>query len=149
MRTSIFGFLWSFITFAAIYDAYFAWQHQAGFETWELNPFVCWLATVGGLETVIGFKVVTTVFAMALGYLCRRRQHWLEMPLTLSVASIFLGLSVYYIAAFKTSDADSDREQTRVVSLSDQKMPRVFRGRPNSPVKIRTASITGSMRPDR
>ena len=149
MRTSIFGLLWSFTTFAAIYDAYFAWQHQAGFETWELNPFVCWLATVGGLEAVIGFKVVTTVFAMGLGFLCRWRQHWLEMPLTLSVASIFLGLSVYYVAAFKTSDADSDREKNRVVSLGDEKMSRMFRGRPASHVKVRTASITGSIRPDR
>jgi hypothetical protein len=149
MRTSIFSLLWSFTTFAASYDAYFAWQHQAGFETWELNPFVCWLAAVGGLQAVIGFKVVTTVFAMGLGFLCRWRQHWLERPLTLVVASIFLGLSVYYVAAFKTSDADSDREKPPVVSLGDQKMPKDFRPRLNSHLKMRTASVSGSMRQDR
>jgi hypothetical protein len=123
MRTSIFGLLWSFTTFAAAYDAYFAWQHQAGFETWELNPFVCWLAAVGGLQTVIGFKVVTTVFAMGLGFLCRWRQHWLERPLTLGVASIFLGLSVYYLLALDTSSDDSgrDREKNSIVVLENQK----------------------------
>jgi hypothetical protein len=126
MRASIFGLLWSFISFVAAYDAYFAWQHQAYFETWELNPFVCWLSAIGGLGAVLGFKAITTIFAMGLGCLCRWRQHWLEMPLTLTVASIFLGLSVYYLIAFDNIDSDSEKEKDRIVRI-ERPMPRVFR----------------------
>jgi hypothetical protein len=123
MRSSIFGLLWSFTAFAAGYDAYFAWQHQAGFQTWELNPFICWLAALGGLHAVIGFKVVTTAFALALACLCRWRQHWLERPLTLTVASIFLGLSVYCVINFDGFNYDPDRERNPVVRVVNREAP--------------------------
>lgn len=126
MRPSIFGLLWSFATFAASYDAYFAWQHQVDFETWEMNPFICWLVSVGGLQAVIGFKVVTTAFALALGCLCRWRQHWLERPLTLTVASIFLILSVYYLIALDTFKPQSEGKDDRVVKVEAQQIPRHF-----------------------
>ena len=125
MRSLIFGLLWSFTTFAATYDAYFAWQHQVGFETWELNPFICWLVSVGGLQAVIGFKVVTTVFAFGLGCLCRWRQHWLERPLTLTVASIFLILSVYYLIALDTFNPDPEGKKNRIVKVeAPQQIPK-------------------------
>jgi hypothetical protein len=105
MRPAVFGALWCFTTLAAGYDTYFAWQHQAGFELWELNPFICWLASVGGLKVVIGLKIGTTAFAMGLALLCRWSHHWLERPLTLVVAGIFVFLSLYYvIAASKALD---------------------------------------------
>jgi hypothetical protein len=101
MRTLIFGLLWTFTNLAAAFDAYFAWRNRAGFESWELNPVVCWLAGLAGLQAVIGFKMVTTVFATALACLCRWRRHWLEMPYTLIVTSVFLSLSVYYLLHFQ------------------------------------------------
>jgi len=122
MRFAIFGLLWSFTTFAATYDAYFAWQHQVDFETWELNPFICWLAAVGGLQAVMGFKVVSTAFALALACLCRWRQHWLERPLTLTVATIFLGLSVYYAINFENFNPDPEGQSKHVVR-SNQEIP--------------------------
>jgi hypothetical protein len=121
MRPAVFGLLWSFTTVAAVYDAYFAWEHQNGFETWELNPFICWLAGVAGLQAVIGFKVVTTVFATGLAFLCRWRRHWLEMPLTLSVASIFFLLSIYYVIALKAPEPTWEPEENRIASLETKK----------------------------
>jgi len=105
MRFSLFLLVWSFTIFAAIFDAYFAWNHRAGLETWELNPFICWLAGVGGIEIVLGFKAVTTIFATSIGFFCRQRQHWMAMPFTVIVASIFIFLSVYYVIALHSAPA--------------------------------------------
>jgi hypothetical protein len=77
--------------------AYFAWQHQAGFEFWELNPLVRWMAQAGGFESVIWFKVATTVFAVTLALLCHFRRHWLEIPFTSIVTTIFFILSLHYL----------------------------------------------------
>ncbi len=79
------------------FDAYFAWQHRAGFESWEMNPLTCWMAQAGGFESVIWFKVVTTVFAAALAFLCHFRRHWLEIPFTSMVTAIFICLSIHYL----------------------------------------------------
>jgi hypothetical protein len=97
MRTSVFGFLWTFAIAAAAFDAYFAWQHRAGFEIWELNPLICWMSHAGGFESVIWFKVVTTLFAAALALLCHFRRHWLEIPFTSMVTAIFFCLSIHYM----------------------------------------------------
>jgi hypothetical protein len=126
MRPTVFGLLWSFTTLAAGYDAYYAWQHQIGFEIWELNPFICWVASVGGLEAVIGFKIVTTVFATGLALLCRWRRHWLEMPLTLTVAGIFFSLSVYYVIALKVPNPTSPHEAGRLASIESKRPDVVY-----------------------
>jgi len=97
MRTSVFGFLWTFAISAAAFDAYFAWQHRAGFESWEMNPLTCWMAQAGGFESVIWLKVVTTAFAAALAFLCHFRRHWLEVPFTSVVTAIFFCLSIHYL----------------------------------------------------
>jgi hypothetical protein len=129
MRPAVFGALWCFTTLAAGYDAYFAWQHQAGFEIWELNPFICWLASVGGLKVVFGLKIVTTAFATGLALLCRWSHHWLERPLTLVVAGIFFFLSLYYvIAASKAPDPSAKIvERGRKVAGSCQEPARTHR----------------------
>ena len=125
MRPTVFGLLWSFTTLAAGYDAYFAWQHQNGFEIWELNPFICWLASFGGLEAVIVFKIVTTIFAAGLAVLCRRRRHWLETPLTLTVSGIFFVLSIYYVIALKAPDPASPSEAS-LASIESKKPEVVY-----------------------
>jgi hypothetical protein len=125
MRFPLFTLFWAFTIFAAVFDAYFAWNHRTGLQHWELNPFICWLAGVGGIETVLGFKVLTTVFATALGFFCRQRQHWLAMPLTLVVASIFLLLSIYYVIALQTAPASQGKENS-LVKVQDQSPRSVF-----------------------
>ena|SRR5262245_52838420 len=97
MRTSLFGLLWTFAIAAATFDGYFAWRHRAGFETWELNPILCWMDHAAGFESVIWFKVVTTVFAALIAVFCHFRRHWLEIPLTSIVAAIFFCLSIHYL----------------------------------------------------
>jgi len=119
MRFSLFSLFWFFTIFAAVFDAYFAWNHRIGLQNWELNPFACWLAGVGGIEMVLGFKAVTTVFATALGFFCRRRQHWLAMPFTLICASIFFFLSLYYVIALRSAPAWQRRENS-LVKVQDQ-----------------------------
>jgi len=119
MRFPLFILFWAFTIFAAVFDAYFAWNHRTGLQNWELNPFACWLAGVGGIEMVLGFKAVTTVFAAVLGFFCRQRQHWLAMPFTLICASIFLFLSLYYVIALQTAPA-WQRKENSLVKVQDQ-----------------------------
>jgi hypothetical protein len=119
MRFSLFLLTWLFTIFAAVFDAYFAWNHRAGLQNWELNPFICWLAGIGGIETVLGFKAITTIFATGIGFFCRRRQHWLAMPFTLAVAGIFIFLSVYYVIALHSAPP-WQREENSLVRAQDQ-----------------------------
>src|SRR6266851_4496458 len=52
LRTGLFSLTWILIIVAASYDAYFAWHYRAVLDAWEMNPFILWLAGVGGLASV-------------------------------------------------------------------------------------------------
>jgi hypothetical protein len=97
LRTAFFAFCWSFILLTAAYDAYFAWQYRAVFDAWELNPFILWLAGVGGLATVFAVKLLSMVFSTGLAIVCHYRRHRLEIPYTLIIATAHLALSVHYV----------------------------------------------------
>jgi hypothetical protein len=97
LRTAFFTFSWSFILLAAAYDSYFAWQYRAVLDAWEMNPFILWLAGVGGLASVFTFKLLSTVFSTGLAIICHYRRHRLEIPFTLIVGTAYLALSVHYL----------------------------------------------------
>jgi hypothetical protein len=97
LRTVFFTFSWSFILLAAAYDAYFAWQYRAVLDAWEMNPFILWLAGVGGLASVFAFKLLSMAFSTGLAIVCHYRRHRLEIPFTLIVAAAYLALSVHYL----------------------------------------------------
>jgi hypothetical protein len=96
-RHALFALGWLFILTAAAYDIYFAWQYRAVFQVWELNPLVSWAARVYGLPVVFGFRLSMIGLAAALAIYCHRRQHPLEMPLTLSLAGMHFVLSLHYL----------------------------------------------------
>ena len=97
LRTAFFACSWSFILLAAAYDSYFAWQYRAVLDAWEMNPFILWLAGVGGLTSVFMLKFLCTVFSTGLAVICHYRRHRLEIPFTLVVGSAYLALSVHYL----------------------------------------------------
>jgi hypothetical protein len=97
LRTALFTLSWSFILLAAAYDSYFAWQYRTVLDAWEMNPFILWLAGVGGLATVLAFKLFAMVLSTGLAIICHFRRHRLEIPLTLVVGSAYLALSVHYV----------------------------------------------------
>jgi hypothetical protein len=96
-RTAFFALSWSFILLAAAYDSYFGWQYRSVLDAWEMNPFILWLAGIGGLATVFAFKLFAMVLSTGLAVICHFRRHRLEIPLTLVIGSAYLALSVHYV----------------------------------------------------
>jgi hypothetical protein len=97
LRTVLFSLTWILIILAAFYDAYFAWQYRAVFDAWEMNPFILWLAGVGGLASVFLVKLFSMVFSTVVAIHCHHRRHRLEIPLTLVVAGVYFLLSFHYL----------------------------------------------------
>lgn len=97
LRTIFFIFAWVFIFLAATYDTYFAWQYRAVLNDWELNPFILWLAGVGGLASVFTLKLFTIFFSTGMAIYCHRRRHRWEIPFTLVVGSVYFALLVHYV----------------------------------------------------
>src|SRR5713101_9720841 len=83
LRTMFFTLAWAFIFLAATYDTYFAWQYRAALNAWEMNPFILWLASVGGLASVFTLKLATMIFSTGMAIYCHRQRYRWEMPFTL------------------------------------------------------------------
>lgn len=69
---------WAFIVSTLAYDGHFAWVHQAGMVSWELNPLVRWvlLHAQDGIVWILGYKIVSTAYAavvIQLAWGCRLR----------------------------------------------------------------------------
>jgi len=96
-RTLLFSVIWALILVAASYDAYFAWQYRAVLDSWEMNPFILWLAGVGGLASVFAFKLFSMVFSAILAGYCHHRRHRLEVPFTAVVGGVYFLLSFHYL----------------------------------------------------
>jgi hypothetical protein len=92
-----FSLAWVFIFAVAAYDVYFAWQYRAIFHHWEMNPVARWMATIGGIGAVFGFKAVMIGFAGVVGAYCYRCRHWLTVPYTAFVSGIHFLLSLHYV----------------------------------------------------
>jgi hypothetical protein len=96
-RTLLFTGIWMLIFLSASYDAYFAWQYRAVLDVWEMNPFVLWLAGVGGLASVFAFKLFSMVFSAVLAAYCHSRRHRLEVPFTAIIGGAYFVLSFHYL----------------------------------------------------
>jgi hypothetical protein len=99
LRTALFSLIWILILLAASYDAYFAWQYRAVLDAWEMNPFILWLAGIGGLASVFLFKLFSMVLSTAVAIHCHHRRHRLEIPFTLVVAGVYFLLSFHYLVS--------------------------------------------------
>jgi hypothetical protein len=99
LRTILFSLTWLLILLSAAYDTYFAWQYRAVLEAWEMNPFILWLAGVGGLASVFLFKLGTMIFSTILAAVCHHRRHRLEIPFTLIVGGVYFVLSFHYLVS--------------------------------------------------
>jgi hypothetical protein len=97
LRTLFFTLAWVFIFFAATYDTYFAWQYRTVLAYWEMNPFIVWLAGVGGLASVFILKIFTMIFSTGMAIYCHRQRHRWEIPFTLVVGGIYFALSIQYV----------------------------------------------------
>ncbi len=97
LRTLFFALAWVFIFLAATYDTYFAWRYRAVLDCWELNPFILWLAGVGGLASVFILKLFTIFFSTGMAIYCHRRRHRWETPFTLVVGAVYFALSIHYV----------------------------------------------------
>ena len=97
LRTVLFSVTWVLILLSAAYDSYFAWQYRAVLDAWEMNPFILWLAGVGGLASVFIFKLSSMIFSTVLAIFCHRRRHRMEIPFTLVIGSAYFALSFHYL----------------------------------------------------
>jgi hypothetical protein len=97
MRNLVLVLAWLFVLLVAGYDVYFAWQYREVFHVWEANPVARWIAEGYGLAAVFGLKTVLLGFAVAVAAYCHYRRHRLEVPYTLTVWAVHLGLSLHYL----------------------------------------------------
>jgi hypothetical protein len=109
MKAVPFTFIWCLILGAAAYDGYFAWQNQADFETWEINPFARWVVQSFCIEAMVVLKILGVTFATLVAVACHRRRNRLEIPLTVFVSCCYLFLSIHYTVGF-LSPAESANE---------------------------------------
>ena len=56
MGKSLLALAWAFIVGVAAYDTYFAWQHWAFFDAWEMNPLARWVAAIIGFHGLAQFQ---------------------------------------------------------------------------------------------
>ncbi len=96
LRTILFIFVWTCIFLAESYDTYFAWHYREVLADWELNPFILWLAGVGGLASVFLFKLSVIIYSTSLAAYCHHRRHRLEIPFTVVVGGVYFMLSFHY-----------------------------------------------------
>jgi hypothetical protein len=99
LRTVLFSFIWVLILLSATYDSYFAWKYRVVLEAWEMNPFILWLAGVGGLASVFIFKLFSMIFSTLLAIFCHQRRHRLEIPFTVVIGSAYFALSFHYFVS--------------------------------------------------
>ena len=99
LRTGLFSLTWILIIVAASYDAYFAWHYRAVLDAWEMNPFILWLAGVGGLASVFLLKLFSMVFSTLVAIHCHYRRHRWEIAFTLVVAGVYFLLSFHYLVS--------------------------------------------------
>jgi hypothetical protein len=92
-----FSLLWTFVFLVAAYDIGFAWYYRAVFPVWELNPLARWIAGLGGVEAVFGFKALLILFAALVAVYCYRSRHWLSTPYTAFVSAVHFLLSLHYL----------------------------------------------------
>jgi hypothetical protein len=97
MKNVLVAFAWAFVLAVASYDVYFAWQYRAGFLFWELNPLARWIAEDFGIATLFALKLGMLGFAFAVAAYCHYRNHRLELPYTLVISGMHLGLSLHYL----------------------------------------------------
>lgn len=96
-----FSALWVFVALVAVYDAAFAWIYRAEIQSWEMNPFACWMAESFGLPAVFGFKFLALAFAAGLAaYLHVRRRRRLELPLTFGISGAHGALLLHYCLSY-------------------------------------------------
>jgi hypothetical protein len=96
MRTVCLLAIWGFVSYVAIDDGHFAWQHRDDLATWEVNPLARWMASELGVEVLLGFKVAGLAFAFAIAAYCRVRQLGLEKWLTCVAGAVYLVLFLQY-----------------------------------------------------
>jgi hypothetical protein len=96
LRTVLFIIVWACICLVESYDTYFAWHYREMLADWELNPFILWLAGIGGLASVFLFKLSSIIFSTTLAALCHHRRHRLEIPYTVVVGAVNFMLSFHY-----------------------------------------------------
>jgi hypothetical protein len=98
MKSLVLGSSWLFIFVAAVHDADFACQHGEFLETWEQNPFACWVAKKFGLPALIKTKFAGLAFAATLAMYCTfQRQRRLAWTLTLTIGCAYGLLSLHYL----------------------------------------------------
>jgi len=89
---------WAFIVGVAAYDTYFAWQHWAVFDAWEMNPLARWVAGHFGFGVLCGFKAAAVAFSALVAVACYRYRRWLTTCIyTTVVGGLHLGLSLLYV----------------------------------------------------
>ena len=99
-RTILFCSCWLLILLAAAYDAYFAWRYRLVLSAWEMNPFILWLASVGGIASVLVVKLFSMILSTGVAAICHLRRHRLEIPLTLVIGCAYFALSFHYMISF-------------------------------------------------
>jgi hypothetical protein len=98
MGKSLLAFAWVFIFGVAAYDIYFAWQHWAFFDAWEMNPLARWVAHHFGFAVLCGLKVAAIGFGglvAVVGY--RHRRRLTTFIYTTVVGGLHVALSLTYV----------------------------------------------------
>jgi hypothetical protein len=69
-------------------------------EAWEMNPFILWLASMGGIASVLAMKLFSMILSTGVAAICHWHRHRLEIPLTLIVGCAYFALSFHYMISF-------------------------------------------------
>jgi hypothetical protein len=97
MGRAAFGLAWSFITLAAGYDCYFAWEYRHVLSEWELNPVAMRAGLLLGIGGLIGLKFALLFFALAVAIYCRIRSRHAGQRVTQMACVIYFVLSMHYV----------------------------------------------------
>jgi hypothetical protein len=58
---------WSFVFIIMAWDIAFTWHYRTEVAVWECNPIARCLYTAFGVETMIGWRIVSTCYAAVVG----------------------------------------------------------------------------------
>jgi len=106
MKGIVFASIWCLVLLAAGYDGYFALEHRADFESWEINPVARWVTQNFCIEAMVAVKAAGLIFATIVAFCCHRLRHRLEIPLTVFVSCCYVFLSIHYAVAFMSPRND-------------------------------------------
>ena len=88
---------WTFVWMVTAFDAAFAWVNRQTFSEWEMNPVAVAMNEWGGMQSVVGFRLLTVACCCLVITLAKKR---FRNTATGVVTLVHVGLLAVYIVGF-------------------------------------------------